>query len=169
MSGPQTVTANFQVISGNSSYQYSRAITISHSQVTANQTNFPVLIQGVYPDLRTAANGGLLQNANGYDAVFTSDIAGSQKLNWEVEAYNPATGAVTYWTNVPSLSSVNDTTIYLFYDTPGVSTFQGGAKSAVWDANFISVYHLADNAANPTVSDSTSNANNATASFNTSA
>ena len=144
----------FRVSAFANGYEHYRAITISHTQVAANQTNFPVLVTGTFPYLATLANGGFLQNANGYDAIFTSDMAGSNLLNWEVEQYSPVDGTATYWVKVPNLSSTTDTTIYLYYDNPAITTFQGN-KTGTWDSNFIAVYHASDNAANQTVSDST--------------
>ncbi len=78
-------------------YVYSayRAVTIDHTKVpNTDQINFPVLISGTFPYLATVANGGNIQNANGYDIVFTSDADGTTKLDYEVESYNPVTGAL---------------------------------------------------------------------------
>jgi hypothetical protein len=73
-------------------YSYGRVITIDHTKVpNADQVNFPVLISGTYSYLATVANGGRVQNANGYDIVFTSDAAGTNKLDHELESYNAAT------------------------------------------------------------------------------
>lgn len=117
--------------------------------------------------LATVANGGHVQNANGYDIIFTSDSAGANKLNHEIESYNPATGQFIAWVQVPSVSHTSDTVIYLFYDNSNITTSQEN-KTAVWDTNYKGVWHLAENAANTTVHDSTSNGNTGTDSVNTS-
>jgi hypothetical protein len=148
-------------------YAYHRAITIAHSQVpTADQSNFPILLQGIYPFLATAANGGHVQSTSGYDIVFAADSAGTRLLNWEVESYNPVTGAISVWIRVPVLSHTNDTTIYLFYGNPNASAFLGN-RPTVWDSNYTAVYHLSDNAAATTVSDSTGNSYTGTNAANT--
>jgi len=55
-------------------YPYSRSITIDHTKVpNTDQSNFPVLISGTYSYLKTLANGGNVQNANGYDIIFAFD------------------------------------------------------------------------------------------------
>jgi hypothetical protein len=64
-------------------YSYQRAIVINHSLVPADETNFPVLVSGTFPDLATVANGGNVQNAQGNDIIFTSDAAGQNMLPFE--------------------------------------------------------------------------------------
>ena len=68
-----------------------------------DQLNFPVLVGGTYPYLATAANGGRVNDPNGYDVIFASDAACKVKLNHEVELYNPTTGQIAAWVQVPFL------------------------------------------------------------------
>jgi hypothetical protein len=150
-------------------YTFQRSITIARGKVpNTDQTNFPVMIAGTYPYLATVANGGHIQNPNGYDIIFTADSAGSALLNWEIESYNPSTGAVAFWVQVPTVSHTVDTVLYMFYGNGGIATFQGN-RNGTWDTNYAAVYHMADNAASATVTDSTSNGNTGTAQANTSA
>jgi hypothetical protein len=143
-------------------YSYHRTITIDHTKVgSADATNFPVLVSGTYTYLKTVANGGKVQNANGYDIGFSSDSGGSSLLSWEVEFYNAATGVFTAWVKVASVSHTVDTVIYLQYGDSGISTFQGGATGAAWDSNFKLIYHL-PNGSSLTTADSTSNGVNGT-------
>jgi hypothetical protein len=128
-------------------YTNYRAITIDHTKVSnTDQTNFPVLISGTYPYLATSANGGQVQNSNGYDIVFTGDAGGSIQLSYEVESYNPATGALVAWVRVPTLSHTADMAIYLQYGNSIVSASQQNG-SGVWDSNFQMVLHLDETAA----------------------
>src|SRR5205085_7558582 len=117
--------------------------------------NFPVLISGTYSYLATVSNGGNVQNANGYDVIFTSDCGCATKLNHEVETYNAATGAVNYWVRVPTVSHTTDTVIYMCYGNTGITAPQENS-AAVWDANFRGVYHLKDGTT-LNMSDSTTN------------
>jgi RHS repeat-associated protein len=152
---------------GGNGYGFSRSIAIDHTKVpNTDQTNFPVLISGTYGYLATTANGGNVQNASGYDVIFTSDSGCATKLNYEVESYNATTGAVNYWVKVPSVSHSSDTVIYLCYGKSGITTDQSN-KSGVWDTNYKGVWHLSDNAATTSVSDSTA-ANNGSNQANTS-
>src|SRR5439155_23478577 len=69
-----------------SSFSYSRPVVIDHTKVAnTDQTDFPVLISGTFPYLATVPNSGQVQNANGYDIVFTSDAAGQTKLDHEID------------------------------------------------------------------------------------
>jgi hypothetical protein len=163
-----TVTVNNSVTPPNNGYSYQRSIAIAHGRVpNTDQINFPVLIQGVYPYLATITNGGRVQNANGYDIIFTSDSAGTRLLNWEIESYKASTGSVGFWVQAPTVSHTTDTVIYMFYGNANISTFQGN-KNGTWSGNYAAVYHMADNAASANVAESTSNGNTGTAQSNTS-
>jgi YD repeat-containing protein len=153
-------------VSGTSAtgYRYRNAITIDHTKVpNTDQVDFPVLISGTYSYLATSGNGGSVTNANGYDIVFASDLAGLHTLPFEQESYNASTGAVIYWVSVPTLSHTTDTVIYMFYGNPGITTSQ--ASKTVWDSYYKAVWHLDQDPTGsvPQVPDSTANGNNATA------
>lgn len=139
-------------------YSYKRAITINHSSVAADQTNFPVMVSMTDPTLENVGNGGHVQETHGYDIILTSDAAGINKLNWEVENYNPATGAWVGHVKIPTLSHTTDTVIYAFYGNPTITTDQS-TPSSVWDANFKGVYHMSNLTATP-IADSSSAGNN---------
>jgi RHS repeat-associated protein len=142
-------------------YANQRGVTLFHSQVpNTDQINFPVLISGTYSYLATTANGGQVTNANGYDIIFTSDWAGTIPLPYERESYNPTTGAVIFWVQVPTLSHTVDTVIYMFYGNSSVTTDQTN-KTGVWDSHYKGVWHL-PNGSTLSLADSTSNGNNAT-------
>jgi hypothetical protein len=147
-----------------SAYRYYRTVTIDHTKVGAvgatDQQNFPVLVSGVYPYLAATTNGGKVQNPSGYDIAFSTDINGSNVLNWEIQSYDPVSGTVNFWVQVPTLSHTADTVIYMFYGSPSITVFQGGAGSA-WDSNFAAVYHLG-NGTTIGLSDSTLNGNTLT-------
>ncbi|MBZ5727272.1 MAG: DUF2341 domain-containing protein, partial [Acidobacteriia bacterium] len=125
-----------------SSYSHVRAIVINHRKVpSTDQTNFPILISGTYSYLATVANGGNILNPNGYDIAFTTDFAGTNKLDHELESYSPATGAINAWVRIPNLSHTTDTVIYLNYGNASVSSSQEN-KQAVWDRNYKAVVHF---------------------------
>jgi hypothetical protein len=93
--------------------------------------------------------------ADGSDIVFTAgDMV--TKLNHELEQYNSGTGQVVAWVNVPAVSPVTDTVLYVYYGNPSAANQQNAA--GVWDANYKGVWHLKE-ATGAAVSDSTSNAN----------
>ncbi len=115
-------------------YSYRKLITIKASEVTADQTNFPVLIN-------LASDTDLATNArnDGLDIVFTA-ADGSTKLSYEIEEFNSTTGELVAWAEVPSLSSTVNTNLYLYYGNPTASDQQD--INGVWDSNFIGVWHL---------------------------
>src|SRR5208282_5111990 len=75
---------NTTVATISAGYGYAISYTINAAQVAGTLTNFPVLVTGTIADLRTTINGGLVQNANGYDLIFssTNNANGSGILNF---------------------------------------------------------------------------------------
>ncbi|HNY42327.1 MAG TPA: DUF2341 domain-containing protein [Bryobacteraceae bacterium] len=145
-------------------YSNIRPITIDHTKAGAStHADFPVLIAGTYPWLATTANGGKVQNGNGYDVAFFADNTLSTQLKHEVEGYNAATGEVIYWVKVPWLSHTNDTVIYVAYGNGGISTSQADPVN-VWDSKFKGIWHLGQDPSGtaPQLTDSTAAANNLT-------
>ena len=69
-------------------FSYYRTITVPHSSVPSNQTDFPIFFIGTFSYLATVANGGKVQSSSGYDIVFTSDLAGTSPLNFERVHWN---------------------------------------------------------------------------------
>ena len=137
------------------------AITIHHTKVSGSSSlsNFPVLVSVTNASLATVANGGNVGLTNGSDILFTASD-GATKLNHEIEQYNPATGQLIAWVQVPSLSAAADTVIYIYYGNAAASNQQNA--SAVWDSNYMGVWHLA-NGTTLNAGDSTANANNGSA------
>ena len=136
-------------------YRYHRTVTILHGNIpNTDQTNFPLLFNTTDTLLKTTANGGRVNQVKGYDIIFTSDAGGTQKLDHEIEYYNGATGQFVAWVRIPSLSHLTDTVIYMFYGNANIGSSQEN-KPGVWDSTYKTVYHMADNAANTTVTDST--------------
>jgi hypothetical protein len=148
------------ILSNANGYSYQRAITIDHTKVpNTDQTNFPVLISGTYPFLATISNGGHVVNPNGYDIVFALDATCVTKLSFEVEQWNPQTGQLISWVQIPTLSHSADTIIYACYGNSSVATPQAN-PSNTWDGTFEAVWHFSDGNV-VSAPDSTVNANNA--------
>jgi hypothetical protein len=141
-------------------FSYYRTLTIDHTKCgSANSSSFPVLVSINHSSFKTVANGGRVQNSNGYDIIFTSDSGGTTKIPWEVESYDGTTGVLVAWVNIPSVSHTTDTVFYVWYGGASISTAQNtGSYSPenVWDANYKGVWHLTS----LNINDSTSNAHN---------
>jgi RHS repeat-associated protein len=143
-----------------SGYSYVRPILIDHRQVlNSDQTDFPLLIGGTFPYLATTVNGGQVQNSSGYDIVFTSDAAGQNQLDHEIDSYNPATGVANFWVRIPLLSHNADTTIYMWYGNSTITSSQEN-KAGVWRNGYAGVWHFGGSSLS--TNDSTTNANNGT-------
>lgn len=135
-----------------------RSLTLD--QPASDLTDFPVLFSGTYTYLKTVANGGKVQNSNGYDIVFYSDSALTTKLKFERVFWSASTGEVEFWVKIPTLTSATATVIYLAYGNPSITTDQQDQNNT-WETNYKAVYHLQDGTT-LTVADSTSNGNNST-------
>ena len=110
-----------------------KSVTVDSTQVTADLTDFPVLVSITDSDLAAAAR------ADGWDIVFTDDDE-TTKLAHEIERYNPATGELVAWVKVPNLTSSTDKVLYMYYGNATAANQQN--PDAVWDADFVSVHHL---------------------------
>jgi biopolymer transport protein ExbB len=137
-------------------YNFGKQVLIQASQVAGGTplTNFPVLIHFTDPDLRTVANSGSVENANGYDIIFTLSDCTTQ-LDHQIERYNAATGEYIAWVKIPSLSNSTNTNIHMYYGNSGVSA--NPSVSSTWNVGYDGVWHL-----NNTFVDASGNGNNGT-------
>lgn len=141
-------------------FNFKRTLTLAHTKVpNTDQTNFPVLVSITDPTLATAAHGGNVLNANGFDLVITSDPNCTTIIPFETELYNPTTGQWIAWYKQASLSHTTDTVAYVCYNNNAIAGTQAN-PTAVWDTNYTGVYHFA--AVGSTTADSTTNANTGT-------
>ena len=136
----------------NQNWIYRKKLSIQSSQVTANETDFPVLIEVTDTDL-----AGKIRS-DGFDLVFTNSN-GVTELDYEREYLDSLTGKLTAWVKT-SISSTTDTDIYMYYGN-GNEGSDHATTTALWDSNYKGVWHLAEDPTG-TVYDSTVNANNMT-------
>jgi hypothetical protein len=146
----------------NTSWNNRKQITVDHSKVSGstNLTNFPMLLSVTDANLESTANGGGVGKSDGSDILFTASD-GVTKLNHEIESYNPSTGQLIAWVQIPTLSPTLDTVIYIYYGNASASNQQNA--TGVWDSNFKGVWHL-PNGTSLSASDSTSGGSNGTVS-----
>ncbi|RLF43418.1 MAG: hypothetical protein DRN18_00065, partial [Thermoplasmata archaeon] len=115
-------------------------LTIDHTQVEEDLTNFPVLVY----------NESWIAGLNETSFTFFQPD-GTTECYWELEEYDPSTGKLVAWVNISSISSTEDTTFYLYYDTSPSSDGGEHYPERTWDSNYICVYHGDD------LNDSTAN------------
>lgn len=121
------------------------ALTIESTLAPSTLTNFPVLLNAdTLPAEMLVSGGGNAAQADGGDIRFSSDSAGSSQLACEVVKWDQTNTLAEIWVLVPSLSSVSDTTIYVWYKAGGSETQPAVTdtygRNAVW-ADYAAVYH----------------------------
>jgi len=145
-----------------SGWSYRKQITISNTNVTADLSNYPLLVK-----LTNDANvgTGVSDTTYGYDIRFT-DSGGTTLLPYERESFSVTSGQATanFWVKVPTITTASATTVYIYYGNSSQAgsdwTASGTPTQAqnVWDTNYKGVWHLASTS----VTDSTQNGNNGT-------
>jgi len=128
---------------------YRKKITINHSQVAGDLSDFPVLISIVDFDLASKAQ------ADGDDVLFMDGNGIAKRLFHEIERYNDSNGDLVSWVNIPSLSSNQDNSFYLYYGNQYCDTQQ--YLEYVWDSEFIHIWHLGDSLSDSVGSDDGNN------------
>ncbi|MFX1249762.1 MAG: DUF2341 domain-containing protein, partial [Promethearchaeota archaeon] len=131
------------------SFKYRKIITIDSNKVSGDLANFSVLIDISDSDLK---NGKV--QADGDDIIFTDEIG--SKLDHEVEFFsqNSSHGHLIAWVRIPTLSSVDDTSLMMYYGDPSISKQEN--PEGVWDSYFQAVHHMEESPTS-TLYDSTSN------------
>ncbi|GAB5539671.1 MAG: hypothetical protein Salg2KO_17740 [Salibacteraceae bacterium] len=137
-------------------YGFGKQISFRADQVAgaSDFNDFPVLVNFTDNDLRTTANGGNVENSNGYDIIFTLGDCATQ-LNHQIEEYNAATGNYVAWIRIPTLSASTNTNIHMYYGNSSVAT--DPSTTNTWSTAFDGVWHLHDD-----FLDASGNANNGT-------
>lgn len=143
-------------------------ITISHANIDSDLVNFPLLVY------ISAASGTA---DNDVTAIFDEVGANSKKIAVtksdevtecyvEIEKWDNANEKAWLWVMVPSIAGASDTILYVYYDNDHADndSYVGVPGSvpgkAVWDENFVSVFHFTEGV-NATVVDSKGNQNGA--------
>jgi len=115
-------------------WQYRKKITINHSKVADDLTNFPVLIKVVDADVAAHAQ------VDGDDIIFMDDDGIAMQLHHEIEYYNSTNGTLVAWVNVTCLFSDVDAVLYMYYGNPLVVSQEN--PGGVWGSGFVMVQHL---------------------------
>lgn len=131
-------------------YAYQASVVIPAAS-GSTQTNISLVITGTAARLRSAANGGAVQNTVTRvgqtvpaDLILSSDTAGTLLYNWGWDFWDPVNGIATIWLLMPSHSSSSSTTIYISVGNVAVTTYQGGTVGSEFDANTILALHLSN-------------------------
>ena len=142
------------------SYKYRKRIAFDPTKVSGaiDLVNFTALINITSDnDLRTVANLGHVENASGFDIIFTSDD-GVTKLDHQLEKYTSTSGEFVAWVRVPVLSTTNTTYIYMYYGNTAISTDQ--SLNTTWSSGYKGVWHFNNNVLNDGTSSGNTGVNN---------
>jgi hypothetical protein len=120
----------------NEGWFYQKQMTIDHDMVEGDLTNFPVLIHIIDTDLKNKAQ------KDGEDIIFMDATGVADKIPHEIEFYNGSSGELICWVNIESLSSSQDTNIYMYYGNLCCNSQQEIIDT--WDSNYVLVQHLSE-------------------------
>ena len=124
-------------------YSYERDISIDHARVegSSDLKNFPVMIRLTGEDFLKTPPAGFVLNPNGWDIIFTD--ANYNKLDHQIESYDPINGDFLAWVRIPILSTSSNTVIKILYGNQLISS--DPSVATVWDTHYKGVWHLNDN------------------------
>ncbi len=121
------------------SYDKSRDIHVDATQVAGSSDliDFPLYLAITSPEFRTTAEGGLIENANGFDvSLLLKDCR--CWMDFIIHSYDGVTGTFEIYVTVPSLSTSEDTEITFFYGNalvtadPSTDTTYNSTVTADW-------------------------------------
>ena len=125
-------------------YSTLKEITVSAASVSgqAPLNDYPLLVRLEDPTLRTLAQGGNIENPNGYDVIFTA-ADGTTVIPHQVTQYNGATGLWLGYVKVPVLSHNTDTRIIMYYGNSAITA--NASSSDTWNSDYLGVYRFEGN------------------------
>jgi biopolymer transport protein ExbB len=116
------------------SWLYRQKITIDHTLVAEDLTDFPVLITDAIVQASLFAHA----RGDGADIVVTAGHE-TTRLKRDLVTYDAMAGELELYVRIPSLSSVADTEIYVYYGNAGAAETN---DPDTWNADYGVVYHL---------------------------
>ncbi|WP_179415520.1 DUF2341 domain-containing protein [Mucilaginibacter sp. E4BP6] len=163
------LNVSLNVLSGNYAFSQPATLNTTTSGITTTLTTFPALVY-IKEDALKAGTGFVQNCANniqfptggnstGYDFAFTLNGSNTE-LFYQVQNYDPTTGTLTAWVQIPSVSASSNValTFYFGSKTPNhTSVF----TASTWPTDYVDVFHFDEGSTSATVLDATIAANNA--------
>jgi len=129
----------------NSNWLYRQKIIFNNSSSSENLDNFPVLVK------LNSSRVNYNQTQNSGQDIRLVDADGATLLAHEIEKWDES-GDSYVWVKVPRIDASSNTDhIWLYYGNP--SAPDGQNKTAVWDANYVGVWHLHNDFLDSTLND----------------
>lgn len=116
--------------------------TVTRAQLGSSAASHSDLAPITNLFLASAANGGGVISASGFDIIFATDNAGASPVAYERVLWTATDGMIEAHVLVSPSSSV-DTVMYILWGNAAVTTDQSN-PTAVWDSDFILVQHFPD-------------------------
>lgn len=146
---------------GYSGFTQLRQVRIRGAKVSAGDTlrGFPMFFQHTDADFKHSSQGGLMQNASGYDFEFC--LMDGSLLDFELQHYDGTAGTLLAWVKIPALVPGQDLPLKLLSSKSGVAADPSSAQT--WSANYGGRWHLDENpaGASPQMRDETPNVRHA--------
>jgi hypothetical protein len=137
---PQTFYSLGEERDNNAIWQYRKAIKVLASQVPGDLTDFPVLVSLIDPDLKNRSR------ADGHDILFLGPDRNTL-MDFEIEKYDSGSGELVAWVRIPYLSSITDSTFYMYYGNLGQAISLENPQG-LWKNGYVGVYHMAEEIGN---------------------
>ena len=129
-------------------WKYRQLITVNKSQVSGINANMPIGLSINISGANTGASDLRVFNTDG------------QQLAREIEMYE--NDKLMAWINVPNLTNTTDYQYYIYWGNDAVSEPAADStygSQAVWDSNYVGVWHMNNDPATSDLLDSTLNGN----------
>ena len=129
----------------NDSWNRRIALTINDSQIPTTQTNYPMLINSIFPSL-------IGKSPN----EFRFALEDRTELDYEIQLFNNVTGRLISWVKIPSIE--DRLKLLMYYGN--ASAIDNQNINSVWDSDYDLVAHMSQTQGD--ILDSTINANHLT-------
>ncbi|MFZ1425973.1 MAG: DUF2341 domain-containing protein [Geminicoccaceae bacterium] len=119
-------------------YRYRRRLVVPPQAAGSEiATNFALLVRESGNWLKSTANGGKVQHAQGFDLRF--ELEDGTKLDHEVERHDLAAGSLLAWVRLPSLDLARELRLFLYYGKGSLTATEAN-PTGVWQA-YLAVYN----------------------------
>lgn len=179
--GSVSTTVNISIVApalNTANYNFKQTITLNTSllNISSPLINFPYLVYIQESALKadTACDNNVQfpygdgsgatasSTGSGYDFAFTTTAAPTTELFYQVDSFDPATGTLLVWVQVPGITATSQNLNFYFGSSaPGHSIAFAQATWSGTGDNYLGVYHMNEGSNTAAVIDATANGNNA--------
>lgn len=115
-------------------WSYHKKITIDHTLVAEDLTNFPLYLEN------TSANFSTNARSDGFDFRF-SNATNETDFYFDMIDYDNTTGTLKCFVNVTYISSTVDTYFWIYYGNASADT-DPSDRANTWSNGYLAVYHM---------------------------